>query len=105
MHLKRCLAELRKSDLKKAKLELETVLVALRVRSLIGPLLGEKSSWSVDYESLANDLSHYDAILSEFEKFDRRTRDEIMEDLSGDIKATLEGVKRTEIVKRKSKTG
>ena len=95
-HLKRCLAELKKLDQGKARLELGMALDALRTRALIGPLLGEKSDWSQDYELLAVDLSHYDQVLSRFDKFDQNTRKGIIEDLGRDIAATLEGLKRVE---------
>ena len=95
-HLKKCVAELKKFDHRKARLELGMALDALRTRALIGPLLGEKVEWSQDYESLAADLSHYEQVLSEFDKFDQNTRKGIIEDLRRDIAATLEGIKSVE---------
>jgi hypothetical protein len=96
LRLKKCLSELKRGNPQGAKMELSMVLTALRVRSLIGPLLGEKNARSEDYESLANDLSHYDETLSQFDKLDKRTQTELIRDLKRDIGALIEGLKEIE---------
>lgn len=99
-HLKRCLSKLREGDSYNAKLELQMVITALRVRALLGPLLGEDAQWTEDYESLANDLSRYDDSLSQFNNFPKKSQTEILEDLRRDIEAILQGIKQNEIPER-----
>lgn len=95
-HLKKCIAGLKMGDIGSAKLELEMVLTALRVRALLGPLLAEKNDRSEDYESLANDLSHYDEAISQFDEFDKRTQSELIKDMKRDTSAVIQGARRAE---------